>query len=234
MKRVLPILGLALFIVVVGFFAIRADSMSNGAPQLDCVQCHAGADQNPAEFTIEGLPEQFEPGKTYKVTVKITKGPDCSGGVACGGLAVEANAGKLVVIDEKNTFISTISTGEELRAILTHTKDGSLLREWSFEWKAPEDATPVTFKISVIAANGDGGATGDAYAHKEITIKPAEKPKPTPIVTTKVVTEEKVSTVLTTTPAGTVTERNPALAVAVAIVLFIVAVAGYLVLARKK
>ncbi len=131
MRRVLPILGLALFIVVVGFFALRADSMSNGAPQLNCVQCHVGADQNPAEFTIEGLPEQFEPGKTYKVTVKITKGPDCSSGVACGGFAVEVDAGELVVIDEKNTFISTTPTGEKL---LTHTKDGSLETEASHEY----------------------------------------------------------------------------------------------------
>ncbi len=144
---------------------------------------------------------------------------------------MEVDAGELVVIDEKNTFISTTPTGEKL---LTHTKDGSLLREWSFEWKAPEDATPVTFKISVIAANGDGSFNGDAYAHKEITIKPTEKPKPTPIVTTKVVTGEKTVTVLTTAPAGTVTERNPALAITVAIVLFIVAATGYLVLTRKK
>ena len=231
MRRILPILGLVLLITAVGCFALRVESMSNGAPQLNCVQCHVGADQNPAEFTIEGLPEQFEPGKTYKITLKITKGPDCSGGVACGGFAVEVDAGELVVTDEKNTFIATAPTGENL---LTHTKDGSLLREWSFEWKAPEDATPVTFKISVIAANGDGSFNGDAYAHEEITVKPAEKPKPTPIVTTKVVTEEKVSTVLTTTPAGTVTERNPALAITVAVVVFIVATTGYLAATRKK
>jgi hypothetical protein len=89
--------GLILFLLVAAILAIgvvasyyHAEAMSNGAPELDCVKCHLGADKNPADFVVEGLPEQYEPGKTYKITVKITKGPDCSGGAACGGFAAAA------------------------------------------------------------------------------------------------------------------------------------------------
>ncbi|BES81447.1 choice-of-anchor V domain-containing protein [Pyrodictium abyssi] len=233
MKRLLPVLGILAFMVVIGDAALHASSMSNGAPQLNCVQCHVGADKNPAELVIEGLPEKYGPGKTYKITVKITKGPDCSGGVACGGFAVQVNAGELVVTDEKNTFISTTPTGEKL---LTHTKDGSMLREWTFEWKAPDKPEPVTFKIAVIAANGDGSFNGDAYAFKEISIEPTsgeQAQTQTPTVTTKVVTETKTSTTVTTTPAGTVKEHNTAMAIGVAIVVFIIVVGGYLMLTRK-
>lgn len=231
MRRLLPVLGILVFMAVVGVTALHASSMSNGAPQLNCVQCHVGADKNPAEMVVEGLPEKYEPGKTYKITVKITKGPDCSGGVACGGFAVQVSAGELIVVDKKNTFISTTPTGEKL---LTHTKDGSLRREWTFEWKAPDKPEPVTFKISVIAANGDGSFNGDAYAYKEITIGAAGGEQTlSSTVTTKVVTETKTSTTVTTTPAGTVKEHNTAMAIGVAIVVFIIVVGGYLMLTRK-
>lgn len=231
MRRLLPVLGILVFMAVVGVTALHASSMSNGAPQLNCVQCHVGADKNPAEMVVEGLPEKYEPGKTYKITVKITKGPDCSGGVACGGFAVQVSAGELIVVDKKNTFISTTPTGEKL---LTHTKDGSLQREWTFEWKAPDKPEPVTFKISVIAANGDGSFNGDAYAYKEITIEAAGGEQTlSSTVTTKVVTETKTSTTVTTTPAGTVKEHNTAMAIGVAIVVFIIVVGGYLMLTRK-
>jgi len=230
MKRFLPLVSVFTFIVV-GIAALHASSMSNGAPQLNCVQCHVGADKNPADFVVEGLPDKYEPGKTYKITIKITKGPDCSGGVACGGFAVQVSAGELIVTDDKDTFISTTPTGEKL---LTHTKDGSMKREWSFEWKAPDTAEPVTFKIVVIAADGDGSFNGDAYAAKEITVEPElAGGQAAPTTTTKIVTETTTTTVVTTTPIGTITEHNTILAIGVAVVVFIIVVGGYILLTRK-
>ncbi|ALL01199.1 hypothetical protein Pyrde_1151 [Pyrodictium delaneyi] len=228
MKRFLPLVSV-FALIVVGIAALHASSMSNGAPQLNCIQCHVGADKNPADFVVEGLPDKYEPGKTYKITIKITKGPDCSGGVACGGFAVQVNAGELIVTDDKNTFISTTPTGEKL---LTHTKDGSMKREWSFEWKAPDTAEPVTFKIAVIAANGDGSFNGDAYAAKEVTVEPAGG-QAAPTTTTKIVTETTTTTMVTTTPVGTTTEHNTTLAIGIAIVVFIIVVGGYILLTRK-
>ncbi len=146
-------------------------AMSNGAPTLSCTMCHTDAASHPAQFVVLGLPKEYEPGKAYKITVEITKGPNCEGGVACGGFAATVNAGELKVIDPKDTFITTDTmTGQK---IITHTKEGSLLRKWTFEWIAPEKPEKVTFKIAVIAANGDGSPFGDAYAAKEITLTPA-------------------------------------------------------------
>jgi hypothetical protein len=240
MKKILVLAILAGFIVLVGFASYHnATAMSNGAPAMNCAQCHVGADKRPADFTVEGLPEKYEPGKTYKITIKITKGPDCNPSVSCGGFAVKVSAGQIIVTDDKDTFIAQVPEGK----ILTHTKEGSKKREWSFEWKAPSTPQPVTFEISVLAANGDGSFNGDAYAHKVFKIQPATgaggagsgttSPKPIVTTTTKVV-EETTTTIV---PGETTTEvketHNTALAITVAILLFILGVAAYL-LATKK
>jgi len=230
MKKALPVALFLLAVAAVGVASLmHAVAMSNGAPQLNCLQCHQDAKNNPAEFVVEGLPDKVEPGKEYKITIKITKGPE-SKGAAYGGFAVSVSAGELVVIDKDNTFIATTPTGEKL---LTHTKAGSMKREWTFAWKAPQNCDgPITFKISVIAANGDGSPFGDGYAIKEITVECAGAAKPTTTTTTVVETVTK-TTVTESTSYTTIQRSNPGLALGVAVLIFLVVVGGYLLLARK-
>lgn len=235
MRSLLPVLLVASLIIVAGLAAYHhAAAMSNGAPQLNCIQCHVDAKNNPAEFTIEGLPQKVEPGKEYKITIKITKGPKSLGN-AYGGFAVAVSAGQLIVTDKKNTFIAKTPTG----TFITHTKAGSMKREWTFAWKAPSSCNgPITFEISVIAANGDGSFNGDAYGHKVIKVECAGgaggaggQAKPTTTTSTTVVTKTK--TIVTETISTTTTKTSSAgLAVGVAILIFIVVVAGYLALAK--
>ena len=246
MRRLALVVSLVAVIAIVGIVSStimnKAAAMSNGAPRLECIQCHQDAKNRPAAFTVEGLPATVEPGKEYTIKVKITKGPK-SLGAAYGGFAVKASAGKLIVADKDNTMMS----GD----LLTHTKKGSMHREWTFKWKAPSKCTgDVKFRISVIAANGDGSNIGDAFASKELTVKcgkpkaaaPAKtgtatataKPKPKVITTTKTYTEtELVTTTVTTTKTLTSTTAKPGLAAGVAVIVFLIVVAGYLALARK-
>jgi hypothetical protein len=189
-------------VLVAMILAATVFAMSNGAPTLSCTQCHMGADKNPAQFEIVGLPKTYVPGKAYKITIKVTKGPDCAGGVACGGLAVSASAGELKVVDPKDTFTTTdMMTG---KSIITHTKQGSLKREWTFEWVAPKTPAPVTFKISVLATNGDGSPMGDAFDSKTVVLQPAAITgttstagvcTPTTVTVTKTVTVTMTTTV---------------------------------------
>ncbi len=160
MKRVL------LLVTVLSFLAF---AMSNGAPTLSCTMCHTDAANRPAAFVIKGLPKHYIPGHVYNITIKITKGPKCDPTVGCGGFAVHVSAGKLIVTDPKDTFLAQNPVDG---VYITHTLEGHLKREWTFAWKAPNKPEPVKFKISVIAANGDGTFTGDAYAGKTITIYP--------------------------------------------------------------
>ncbi len=226
----------ALLIVALALVAMlpAAAAMSNGAPQLNCVACHVGADKNPVDFVIEGLPKVVEPGKEYKITIKITKGPE-SKGAAYGGFAVAASAGKLVVTDQKDTFITTVTVNGQQVPVITHTKEGSMKREWTFAWVAPKDCKgPIKFEIAVLAANGDGSPMGDAYAHKVIEVE-CKAATPTPTTTTIVTTTTKVVT--TTTPVTlTTTEQvsNPALAAGVAVAIFVIVVGLYMVATRGK
>ena len=228
MARRLALLALVASVLVVAgsLAAMSANAMSNGAPQLQCIQCHVGADKNPAEFVVEGLPEAYEPGKEYRITIRITKGPDCPEGASCGGFAITASAGSLIVVDPANTMESTTATGEKF---LTHTKEGSMRREWTVAWKAPETAAgDVTFRIAVIAANGDGSFNGDSYGYKEIVVKPkAGAPK--------VITETEYITRYVTirTPTATVIEYNAGFAIGVAVAIFVIVVAAYLLLTRR-
>ncbi len=215
--------------------APTAFAMSNGAPQLNCAQCHVGADKNPIDFVIEGLPKVVEPGKEYKITIRITKGPE-SKGAAYGGFAAAVTAGKLVATDEKNTFLTTFTIDGQQVPVITHTKEGSMKREWTFTWIAPKDCQgPIKFMVSVLAANGDGSPMGDAYRSETITLECKGASTPTPTTTTTVVTETYTTKVTTTTyVTETYQTSNPGLAAGVAIALFIIVVAGYMLATRGK
>jgi len=211
--------------------AIEVHAMSSGAPQMECNQCHVGSETKEIEVSIEGLPEQYEPGKTYTFKIMILKGPTCEEGTSCGGFAAIATAGTLKPVDTAKTFETNIGgeTG------ITHTKEGSLQREWELSWTAPEEGEAV-IKISIIASDGDGSFNNDAYTFKEITLKP--KPKPTPTTTTRtfiVTTTELV----TRTTEETLTETveggaNPAVVAGIAIVFFLVGFGGYLAFTRRS
>jgi hypothetical protein len=233
MRHVLPVALFVVAVLVAGVFSLlHASAMSNGAPQLDCTQCHQDAKNRPAEFVVQGLPEKVEPGKEYKITIKITKAPE-SKGAAYGGFAAAVSAGQLVVVDKQNTFITKTPTGQVL---ITHTKDGSMKREWTIGWKAPEKCSgTITFEISVIGANGDGSPFGDAYGYKTVELK-CGGAKPSPTVTTTTIVETKTKTLVTTTPVGTtvIEKSNPGLAIGVAVLIFLLVVGGYLLFAGKK
>ena len=237
-KRLLPVMAVVSLLLLAGLGAIHAKSMSNGAPALNCAQCHVGSQNRPVKFVVEGLPSngKYEPGKTYKITIKITEGPKCNPTVACGGFAFYASAGKIIVTDQKDTFVTHTPDG---KTFITHTKAGSKKREWSFEWQAPSKPEKVTIIVSVLAANGDGSFNGDAFAQKKIILEPATggatttKPSPTTTVikTTTVKTVTSTSPVVTT--VGYKTSHNTGVAIGVAILIFLVVVGGYLLYARK-
>ncbi len=153
-------------------------AMSNGAPNFSCTMCHQDAKPiPPQDIVIKGLPEQYVPGKAYKITIEIKDVNKCTPAmVACGGFALQASAGKFKIIDPKHTFIAHPMPSQKF---VTHTKAGSMLRKWTVEWIAPKKPVPVTFKLAVIAANGDGSPFGDHFGMKTFVLQPA--PAGTPI-----------------------------------------------------
>ncbi len=163
-----------------------APTASTGAPsEKNCATsgCHSefapnsGVAKLAVSLENSGIKE-YEPGKTYPITVSMTN-PD----IIRFGFQVVAlrnsdntNVGTIKLLDNERTQIlpgyGTIAD----RRYITYTYEGtnavsSGYGEWSFEWTAPEtNEGPITFYIGSIAANDDGTDAGDYAYSKRITL----------------------------------------------------------------
>lgn len=162
MKRFMFFLEVILF-AIMGLYVSTGYSHRNSAPNLDCISCHEG-EMVQGMVKVQGLPKAYTPGKTYTLTVIVTSDLE-SMSESTGGFAVEALAGKLIVKDKKNTQLSN--------GILTHTQEGSGLRKWTFNWKAPSEKIDSNITVMAVAANGDYSAFGDRVGADSYAIKPA-------------------------------------------------------------
>jgi hypothetical protein len=155
------ILFLVIVFSITAFVVSTGNSHNNSAPNFECIGCHQG--EGSTEIKIDGLPEKYIPGKTYKITLTIVSDNQSLGDVA-GGFAIEASAGDLMVTDRKNTQLS--------EGFLTHTQEGSAFRKWTFGWKAPVQKTKANLTVMAVAANGDYSPAGDVIGTKGFSIKP--------------------------------------------------------------
>lgn len=161
MKKIIMFLVL---IGISGLYVSMGYGHRNSAPNLECISCHEG-EMVQDMVKIQGLPKSYVPGKTYNLTVIITS--DLESMSECrGGFAVEASAGKLMVKDKKHTQLSN--------GILTHTQEGSELRQWKFSWKAPSEKTEASITVMAVSANGDYSTSGDMVGAISYNIKPKE------------------------------------------------------------
>ncbi len=166
------VLNLFAILCVVGLFILsfsnqEVRSHSNGAPSLECDECHSGGEDKEVKILLSGLPTDYAPNKSYEIKIRI-ESDLVSEGEYQGGFALTVSDGKIVVIDRRNTQIS--------EGYLTHTMDGSRLREWKFKWIAPSSGE-VEFSIMGVAANGDYSPSGDAIGVETVKVKPIRKKK---------------------------------------------------------
>lgn len=150
--------------VIASFIVQKGLAHRNSSMNLECASCHVEGPT--AKIVIKGLPAQFQPGKSYQVTVEvISKLKSMS--ESKGGFAVQASAGTLKVKDEKRTQL--------LGDYLTHTPEGNMGRKWTFIWVAPTDVEEATITVMGVAANGDYSPIGDAVAADAVSITKAKQ-----------------------------------------------------------
>ena len=115
--------------------------------------CHGGAVADESvQMELNGLPEIWEPGVNYDLTLEITSEVQTDGS-AIDGFNLRATAGELVSVDQSTQLID----GE-----LTHTEDGNSQASWNFVWAAPSKPSPsVGFSGFVNTVDGDGTANSD-------------------------------------------------------------------------
>jgi hypothetical protein len=150
-------LSLALVLTGVVFYSLtgspggRTGSYSGSG----CQSCHLGSGGT-TTLTTNIPAAGFTPGVTYACTLNVAQ----SGRSLFGcDLAVLAGSTK------KGTLAATNTRCQVLSSEITHKNNGGAVAnscDFTFNWTAPAAiATGVTFKWSGMAANGNGGDTGD-------------------------------------------------------------------------
>ncbi len=152
MQRSARVLGVSLLCTVVllvslaplmsGFSGgIGGQRVANGCT------CHGegGADPSVSPLLL-GVPQTYEAGMSYNLTVQIQGGP-VPGGEHQGGFNLDASDGALLTRDD---------TTQRQEGQLTHTTAGNGQRTWQVAWMAPkEEDHIVTFRLLVNSVDGD-------------------------------------------------------------------------------
>lgn len=158
----------------------------SGRAGATCVACHTPVPfpLNPpaAAAILEGLPEAWDPGATYRLTVRVEGGPPAMPAPQPqGGFDLDVSAGTLAVPAEFEGLLRTPHAQEA-----TYLPAGTLMRTWQVDWTAPSlavEPAPVTLWLAVLAANGnhviatnasDGGERLDSSAALQAAVPPSD------------------------------------------------------------
>jgi hypothetical protein len=150
-----------LAVAAIGLVASGGQSSTNSAPDGECFVCHTNTADS-ADVKIIGIPKEYEPGKTYHITLSVFSRLKSMSEIQ-GGFSATASIGDLIVTDKKNT--------QKSNSFITHTIEGAKSRLWKFAWKAPKEKTDAEIRVMAIAANGDYSSSGDAMTADIIAIK---------------------------------------------------------------
>jgi len=140
---------------------------TGGFEEPTCNNCHEFPAGDGA-FAIMGVPETYNPGEVYPITIQISQPFQMRWGfqLAVRFMADGTQAGVLEATDVVNTQIMTSETGIQY---ISHTYDGvwdAILDGpvmWTFNWTAPLDPTlgAVQFNAVGNAADGLDDPSGD-------------------------------------------------------------------------
>ncbi len=138
-----------------------------GNPPFDdtCVLCHSSFPLNSGDgtLTIEGLPEAYDAGVTYDLSVVLDDPGQMRWGFEITAVGPDDNRiGSFAITDATNTQLSDFGDRDFVKqtseGTFAGTSDGPV--SWSFQWTAPAEGT-VRFFVAGNAANFDGGTPGD-------------------------------------------------------------------------
>ncbi len=150
-------------------------AFTGGFGEQTCHSCHFDYDLNMegGSLTAEGIPETYQPGKEYQITVTVESEQLEIGGFQMTSRFEDGSqAGKFDWEEDRLTF--TLSVTDEIQYI-QHSRDGTEPtgeREvaWTFSWQAPdEESEKVIFNIAANAGNYDDSSFGDWIYVKEIS-----------------------------------------------------------------
>lgn len=163
-----------------------ADSAGfSGRGGATCIACHtlAPAPLTPPEATavIEGLPDAWDVGQSYPLTIRVDGGPQALPPPAPqGGFDLSLDAGTLSFPPEMDGLLRNPNAQE-----VTYLPEGTMMREWLVAWTAPglaERPRSIQLWLAVVSADGnhvvalnasDGGERFDAVDAITLAIPPS-------------------------------------------------------------
>lgn len=143
---------------------------TGGFGEPTCLECHDEFDANlpGGRLVLVGLPEHFEPGRSYGLTVRLESEGMVDAGFQlsarfASGAASGRPAGTLAPVDGR-----TAVTPDSMTAVpyAHHTRSGTptpdpSVASWSLTWTAPPAAAEIVFHMAANSANGDDSPLGD-------------------------------------------------------------------------
>ena len=146
---------------------------SGGFGEDTCYACHFSGEVNDGvgSLTLEGLPESYEAGRTYPLTVRLSRAEMKLGGFQLAARLSDSGeqAGELRVADEEATVTTDRGVQYAYQALAGSEAEAGTT-SWRVEWVAPAAVGAVRFDVAGNAANGDDTAEGDAVYHLSATV----------------------------------------------------------------
>ncbi len=134
-----------------------------GAPgERNCTDCHAGAvNSGGGSVTIGGVPQSYQPGQQYTLTVTVQQGGRSRFGFEMTAIDAGGNGAGAFSPLGSDTQTDTADN----RPYISHTAsgtNGNNNRVWQVRWTAPAtNVGIVRFYVAGNAANNNGQQTGD-------------------------------------------------------------------------
>jgi hypothetical protein len=172
--------------------------VTGGFGEDSCVGCHWEREVNegPGTLRLEGVPEAYEPGKTYLLEVELEHPTMVLAGfqVAARFASDTTQAGSFSVPEEEAhrvgiqedrgvQFAQHLEAGTHLDGAPGRERasgeepasgaDGAPATRWRIRWTAPSEAGGVIhFHLAAVAADGDRSQMGDDVHTLEVTSRP--------------------------------------------------------------
>ncbi len=159
-------------------------NVTGGFGEQTCRRCHLDNPLNApgGAVTLDGVPPAFTPGRTYPVTVTISRQGLRRGGFEiaarfAGGKQKGRQAGSWQLLDARAQLIP--GAVDKALTFVQHNQTGSRAatpgaNSWTIAWTAPSAAAgPVQFNVAANASNNDDSPLGDFIYVKAVRSTPA-------------------------------------------------------------
>jgi hypothetical protein len=171
-RSIVALLTIVLAACTAGFALASPEGAPWGAADPDaaenCSTCHF--DDEPVRdseaLSIEGLPPEPVPGKTYELTIRFRDPDAVVAGYQMIATASDQPAGQFHSATGNVEFV-----GAAIRSTVPARIDGGVT--WSLTWTAPNLAAPkLIFHLAVAGSNDDASPLGDRIHYRSFALTP--------------------------------------------------------------